>query len=515
MFSQLPEFLRQDERLAYQVREHLPDNFLGLPPERQHEIWESIRNTILKNNAPYNIKLVELRKLPYGLKEWPAAVAAEFEELASFKTADMPPLGMSRNGKWKLPSMKMARGEFAYFFGALRLPADAADLRVRGLGVPDNHLTLALVACPLVVDWFIRFRFGVRTQYTDYTIKMLKGFMSLLREETGWLRQMPQLAKRLRPIRSDGTPLLSRETIRRARSDWDGVCEEAFKHYRRMCRGEIKRLVDVARDPFLPIDGIVKMDDPTEAFDALLLGMRDELPSPKTQPVRYHAAIRDLAIVAFIAITGFRRNTVVQLDYVGDESGHLMLGNDCVLLDVPRHLFKDPNSPFFGPKNGQEDYSNEAPNVFGLVDIFKEYLTVSRPFLLNTFHPGCGEQPLFVASVKGGSARISPEQVSSMYHRMTARYLAENKWRGTGIKGARASRPHSARHIRGTAAVKETGSFQIAGDANQHSAKTAEKYYARFATKERNQRVNKVLFGKKIKQKLESHRKRKEDEAEG
>jgi hypothetical protein len=499
--SQLPEFLRQDERLAYRVREHLPDNFPGLPPKRQREICESIRNNILRHTTPNSIKQTELRQLPYCLKEWPPAAAEEFEELASFKTAERPPIGMKRNGRWKSPSMEMARKEFASFFGALRLPVDSEDVRVRGLGVPGENLTVALVACPLVVDWFIRFRFEARTQYTEYTIKLLKGFMSLLRAETGWLRQMPQLVERLQPIKWGETTLLSQELIHRARSDWDGVCEETLKYYRHLCRDEVKDNISVWRNPFLPIDGIVKMDDPTAAFELLLQGMRDELPNLKTQPVRYHAAIRDLALVALIAVTGFRRNTIAQLDFTGDESGHLTLRDDYILLNVPRLFFKDPNSPFFGAKNSQMDYSNAMPNALWIVDIFKEYLTISRLFLLSTFHPSCGEQPLFVTSVEySRSARMSPQQVSAIYHRMAERHLAENEWRGTGIKQVRASGSHSARHIRGTAAVKETGSFQLAGDANQHSARMAERHYARFATEERNRRVNDVLFGKKVKQ---------------
>lgn len=497
---QLPESLRKNERLAYRVCKHLPDNFPDLSPERQQEVFDSIRNNVLRHNTPYSIRQAELRQLPYSLKAWPAAAAEEFEELASFKTAESPPLGMRRKGRWKSSSIKMARSEFASFLGALRLPVDAADARIRGLGVPDEHLTVALIACPLVVDWFIRFRCGVRAQYTEYTIKMLTDFTSLLRAETGWLRQMPHLANRLRPISCGETILLSPELIRRARSDWDGVCQEAIEYYKYLRHDDLKDKISVGRDPFLPIDGIVKMDDPTEAFELLLQGMRDELPNLKTQPVRYHAAIRDLALVALIAVTGFRRNTVAQLDFTCDESGHLTLRGDCVLLDVPRYLFKDPNSPFFGSQKAKVDYSNAAPDVFGIVDIFKEYLTVSRPFLLRTFHPEGVEQPLFVNAVKGRSARMSPEYVSGIYRRMAEWHLAENEWRGTGIREVRASGSHSARHIRGTAVVKETGSYQLAGDANQHSAKTAEKYYSRFATEDRNRRVNKVLFGKRTKQ---------------
>lgn len=498
-FSQLPAFLRHDERLAYRVCPHLPDDFLEQPAERQKEMFDSIKNNVLKTNSPYNLRQAELVRLPYCLKEWPAATAAEFEQLATFKTADRPPIGMRRNGQWKSHTREMAWNDFGLFFGALRLPADAADVRVRGLSVPDEHLTIALIACPLVVDWFIRFRYETRTQYTSYTIKLLKTYMSLLRAETGWLRQMPQLADRLRPIKCGQTTLLSPELIRRARADWDGVCHEAFEYYMYLC-AELKPLIRVGRNPFQAIEGIVKMDDPLDAFDVLLQGIRDELPNRQTQPVLYHTAIRNCALIAFIAATGFRRNTIAQLDFTGDESGHLMLQDDRILLDVPRGLFKDPNSPFFGPKHAQVDYSNAIPNVFWLVDIFKEYLEVSRPFLLSTVHPGCEDRPLFVTSTQGKTARMSPLLVSAVYRRMVERHLAENKWRGTGISHVWPCGSHSARHIRGTHVVKKTGSFQLAGDANQHSERMARISYARFVPEDRNRRVNDIIFENRIKQ---------------
>lgn len=70
----------------------------------------------------------------------------------------------------------------------------------------------------------------------------------------------------------------------------------------------------------------------------------------------------------------------------------------------------------------------------------------------------------------------------------------ENRWRGTGIPGVRPHAPHSVRHIRGTEAVKRTGSFQVAADANHNSEEMARKHYARFLPADRNRRVNEVLF---------------------
>jgi hypothetical protein len=230
--------------------------------------------------------------------------------------------------------------------------------------------------------------------------------------------------------------------------------------------------------------------------------MRDNLPNPKTSPVYYHTTIRDCALVLLIATTGFRRNTVVQLNYTGDETGHLFLQDGRYVASVPRKLFKVEDSPFFGPKRAQKDYWNELPDVFGLKEIFEEYLSVSRPFLMKRYHKECHENPLFVTSSGIGalsrdaaSARLKSGRVSAIYRKVVERYLVENKWRGTGIARVRIHGPHAVRHIRGTKVIKETGSFQLAGDANHHSERAAREFYARWLPQDRTKKANEVLFG--------------------
>lgn len=492
--SKLPAHLRGNRGLRERVCPHLPADFLELAPERQKEIFESVRNEVIKSDNAYNRQQVELQRLPYALKMWPAAPEQEFQQMAHFKTADRTPLGMERQYKWRQATARMAREDFDLFFGALCLPADAQDVRVRGLGMPEEHLTLALIACPLLVDWFVRFRHEIRTQYTNYAEVMLQRFMSLLKAETGWLRQRPELGLRLHPITHDGTVFVSQELVDRARNDWDGVCQRALESYSKQCQ-EIKPLIKQARDPFSPIEGILDMKNPMDAFEMFLGGMRGELPNKTTQPLLYHTAIRNCALVALIATTGFRRSTVSQLDYTGMESGHLSLQDQCVVLNVPRLLFKHPNSSFFGPKGKKTDYYDKLPNFFWLVDIFTEYLTSSRPFILNRYHPDCEDRPLFVMAGSSKSARMSPDSLSEIYRRLAGRYLAGNRWRGTGIRNVWASGPHSARHIRGTAVIKKTGSFLLAGYANHNTEKMAFEHYARFSTQDRNSRARVALFG--------------------
>jgi hypothetical protein len=500
--SELPHFLRQDHKLLRRVRKHLPDNFCSLTLEHQGQMVESIDAEIVHGQDAYDKKIQELTRLPYRLEVWPEQLWQEFDDYAKFKMAERPPIGMSRNGRWRLTTRKMYEGNFRRLFGALQLPIENEDARLRGLGLPESHLTLALVACPLIIDWYIRFQCGTRAHYTEYAAVLLQHFLSMLRGGTGWLRQNPQLALRLREVRLETLDLVPQDLVVRAQTDWDGVCDAAIRRYEQLI-SEIKPLTIIARDPFRRIEGIVNMDDPMEAAEHLITGMGKNLPSNHTQPVLYHTAVRNRAIVVLIAMTGLRRNTVAQLDYLGDKRGHLYKEDKNYILSIPRKLFKEEDSPFFGPKQDQKDYFMELPDTFGSYEVLDEYLNVSRPFLMERYHGRCKEQPLFVTSAwaklkmsNEGSARLNPQAISHIYTAATELHLAENKWRGTGLAGARKHGPHSMRHIRGTKAVKETGSFQVAADANHNSEGTARKHYARFIPRNRNRRVNKVLFRK-------------------
>lgn len=491
--SQLPESLRRNVSLARKVCPHLPDDFLGLPLERQELIFDSISNEVIRRSDSYTKKASELRTMQYRLIEWPATPKQEFEELAAFKTAERPPLGMMREGRWRPVSKEIMQMQFGFFFGALSLPSDAEDISLRGLGLPGSQLTLALAVCPLLFDWYARFKCERRGGSASMAVMLLRNCIPLLKEKTGWLWQKPELAARLRPISDGPIKLISEELVARALADWHGVCHEAIEHYRQLLI-ELEPLARQTRDPFLPIEGIISTDKPLEVFSFLSSEMRRTMPNRNTQPVYYHTAVRNCALVLLIAVTGLRRNTVAQLNYTGDCSGHLTLRGKRFELNIPRQLFKEEDSPFFGPKNAQQDYSMKLPDVYGFNEIMSKYLEESRPFLLNKYFPDSEESPLFVSSKGSKRLRISPVQVSNVYREATVNHLVENKWRGTGIPNVMSHGPHSARHLRGTHAVIQTGSFQIAADANHQSERAARKSYARYATRNRNRRVNKELF---------------------
>jgi hypothetical protein len=489
--SQLPEFLKTNLALARKVRKHLPDDFCGMPMAKQIEVVKSIENDVLRSDDSFTQRLTELVRLPYRLTGWTDQVERELRALVQFKMADRAPIGMRRNGIWRLQTKEKFQKDLLYFFGAICLPTTSKDIRQRGLGFPKEHLSLSLLTQPLLVDWYIRFRYEVRNDYTRHAVCLLQTFKSLLRRETGWIRQNPQLASKL-PIKGQNNFL--RGLITRQQAGWDSVCDAAIKSYDGMIK-ELEQLIKVSRDPFYRILGILNLDNPMKAIEILVDGMKQDLPNSHTQLTFYHTAIRDCALVLLIGVTGLRRNTVAQLDYTGDHEGHLYFQDGVYVLNIPRALFKNEDSPYFGPRHAKRDYYMKLPDVHELNKILMEYLNISRPYLLSKYHPNSKEHPLFITTKLSKSSRMTPRLISRTYTAKSLIYLVENKWRGTGIAQVKPHGTHAVRHMRGTSVIKKGGSFQMAGDANHISERMSRQHYIRFLPEERNERVNDILFG--------------------
>jgi transcriptional regulator with XRE-family HTH domain len=497
---QLPQFLQDDPDLMHRVSKHLPDNFCTLPLERQRAIVDSIRTDILRGDDEYAQRLRVLIRLPYRLKEWPEPALVEFNSYADFKTAETPPPGMNRSGTWRPTTKRKRECEFAFIFGAACLPPDARDERLRGVGFPKSQLTLALIACPPLIEWYLSFRSIVRSQVTEYTISLLRDYISMLRPKTGWLRQSPHLAARLTPFAQGDISYVPQELASRALVDWDGVCDDAIKKYKELI-SEMKERVTVSRDSFHRIEGLLAHDDPLKPLGILLQEMKRDLPSRHTKPVHYHVGVRDIVLLTLAVVTGFRRTTLVKLDYTGDESGNLYMKDGKYVLHVPRKFFKNENSSFFLVNRVRQDYLDTLPDKYGLYEALKEYLEDSRPFLMKKYPRPTDERPLFVTSastLRTGrvveTPRLKAERVSAVYSSKVERYLVENKHRGTGIAKVRKTGIHSLRHVRGVKVYRKTRSFKLAGDANQNSEHTAKRHYSRTTIAERNLEVNKVLL---------------------
>jgi hypothetical protein len=149
------------------------------------------------------------------------------------------------------------------------------------------------------------------------------------------------------------------------------------------------------------------------------------------------------------------------------------------------------------------DFRMVLPDKFGLYKRLKEYLEVSRPFLMSRTHGPSNEHPLFPTSaeteqepdgVEPASARLKAASASAIYAKKMEKHLVRNKHRGTGYPKVQKTGLHSIRYVRGTKAYKKTRSFKRAGDANQNSERTAEEHYSRFKIEERIAEVTEVLL---------------------
>lgn len=117
--------------------------------------------------------------------------------------------------------------------------------------------------------------------------------ISVVKADTGWIRQTPALVDRLRPIYG----LISDADIERVRTDWNGGCDEMYRHARQRLR-EIERVERVHRDPFEPILPIFEADSPVGEYrkvtEEILRFMPDERlhPRPAAEAVRSFLMLR-------------------------------------------------------------------------------------------------------------------------------------------------------------------------------------------------------------------------------
>lgn len=104
--------------------------------------------------------------------------------------------------------------------------AAAPSGAVHGFGVPLESLTFGLLVFPIVWDWYIQWRERRRGFYTAWEVDMLRIAIALTRADTGWVRQSPQLAERIRPIPN----LITERDIATIRDNWAGACKRMHKH---------------------------------------------------------------------------------------------------------------------------------------------------------------------------------------------------------------------------------------------------------------------------------------------
>jgi integrase len=394
---------------------------------------------------------------------------------------------------------------------AFTLPAESDDLCVRGLGVTPDVLTIAMIVCPNVLDrwtrWNGRRRHEIyrlaglteptamaddnaddeadRTPTEKYSYRdaqVITDWASLLRKETGWLRQRPDLALNLKPIPG----FINEDFIERARREWDKVCEEAYAYYIQFAT-TIEAAAEELRNPFEPVMPILDSENPMTSLRVFAQNILNDMPDKYSSPFLVATHMRNYLIVRLLSATALRSKNIRQLTFREDGKGHLRREDGRWVIEIPYMNFKNWRSSFFGTKNKRENYRKILTDSDGLYDHLEEYVKVHRPRLLK----GTTSDILLVASAKNPEFTVT--YFGACYASLTMYYLAHNRYLGRGIPGVLPHGPHSVRDIVATYIVKKTGSFALAGYAIQDTEATARKYYTRFLPKDKINMADKIL----------------------
>ncbi len=498
----------------------MPDDFNSLPEEKRAEILEWVRRVILTGATDYrryqalatkqryairfpgvtyggsHRPMASPRKVVEGCKDEledpdmlsgvidaPAHLGLEMANLMSFKTATLTAVGFKRNGVWGEETASQKLEHLGLMFGAL---AASPEGEVAGRGVPLSALTFGLLVFPGVWDWYLQWRERRHGFYTAWEADMLSIALSLTREETGWIRQHPELIDRVVPV--DG--LVPKEEITFARRDWHACCDAFHSHARNRIR-EIQRVMRVHRDPFEPIMRVLEAPSPLAEYrkitDEILLCMPDKDRYPRAAA----ESVRSFLMLRLGLHLGLRQKNLRQLLFC--PRGHFPTSerrleemrrgeirwsdreNGWEVL-IPSVAFKNANSSFFGSK----PFRLILPDLLDLYYYINAYIERHRKVLLgNADDPGT----FFVKTVKLSSADAAYNQTTfyEAWRLIIQRYGIYNPYTGRGaISGLLPHGPHNVRDVLATHILKLSGSYEQASYAIQDTPEMVQRHYGRF-----------------------------------
>lgn len=518
--------IAERRRLAW----HLPDDFSQLPLAKREEILDWVRTVIVSGSTEYRRYQAAAMRQRFAVRfstsgsDYAGSVDDEFEDeldlpepdaelvagtvpapagldqemagLLAFKTAALTSRGLQRSGVWGSETASQKVEHLGLMFGAL---ASSPKSEIAGAGVPLNRLSFALLVIPTVWDWYLNWRQERRGFYTQWEVEMLMLGAALTRRETGWIRQTPALAARLRPIQG----LLSQAEIDAVRADWDAACDEIHRHALHRAK-EVARIARVHRDPFEPIMAILEADSPLAAYRKITEEVLARAPDARRYPVPAAEASRAFLMLRFGLHLGVRQKNLRQLlicQRGAPVSSERRLETlKCGELRwnereggweafIPAVAFKNAGSSYFG----RRPFRLLLPDLGGLYDQIGAYLKVHRPRLL-----GGAEDPgtFFVKTMKATSKSAAYDQNTfyEAWRLAIQRYGIFNPYTGRGaIEGLLPHGPHNVRDVLATHILKKTGSYEQASYAIQDTADTVAKHYGRFLPKDKAALAAKIL----------------------
>jgi hypothetical protein len=511
-------------RLAW----HLPDDFNSLPFEKREEIVEWVQRVIVTGSTEYRRFQSAAQRHRYAIRfpgikygaivrafipeedelasedpdmlsgaiDAPAEIAMEMADLVRFKTSTLTAIGFQRNGVWGEETAAQKVEHLGLMFGAL---AASPDGPVSGYGVPLRQLTFGLLVFPGVWDWYLQWRERRRGFYTIWEANMLSVALSIVRQETGWLRQHPELLVKVGPIPG----LISKREIDEARSDWHAACDHFFRHAANRAK-EIQRVMRVHRDPFEPIMCVLEADSPVSEYRKITDEIIKRMPDEDRYPRAAAEAVRSFLMLRLGLHLGLRQKNLRQLRIC--PRGHFPTSERRLTelkrgeirwsdrdhgweVLIPSEAFKNATSSFFG----QKPFRLVLPDLLDLYRYINAYVERHRAALLaGAPDPGT----FFVKTVKATSkdAEYGSTAFYEAWRLAIQRYGIYNPYTGRGaIAGLLPHGPHNVRDVLATHILKKTGSYEQASYAIQDTAEMVRSHYGRFLPEDKAALAARIL----------------------
>lgn len=435
-------------------------------------------------------------ELQSSVVDAPAILEEEMRDLLRFKTSTLTAFGFQRNGVWNEETASQKIEHLGLLFGALTASPQSA---VRGFGADLDSLCFAMLVFPSVWDWYLQWREHRRGFYTKWEVDMLSIVLAMVREGTGWLRQNPSLASRLKPIPA----LISENDITAARTNWNGTCDAMHKHGRNRIK-EINRVARIHRDPFEPILPILEADSPVGEYKKITEEIIRLKPDERRHPRAAAEIVRSFLMLRFGLHLGLRQRNLRELRVClhgrASATERQLEDMKCGELRwsekdqgwevlIPSVAFKNATSSFFGSK----PFRIILPNLGGLYDQIEAYLDRHRARLLG---PAADPGTFFVKTAKRSSTNAAYDQNTfyESWRLAIQRYGIYNPYTGRGvIKGLLPHGPHNVRDVLATHILKKTGSYEQASYAIQDTPDMVAKHYGRFLPQDKSAIAAQIL----------------------
>jgi hypothetical protein len=519
----------QDIRMRYRsmhyiISWHIPADFDSRTEADRQQILDWLRANVLPANTEYGKYLRDAAHFKHALvfptlprslgghklKQTPSGrsrsvqkamiarnprapdhIVKEIVDLAKHNTAPLPPPGYFRRGMWRHPTMRSDIRRCGSVLGLLAAPPEA---KVGGRGVPFDKLTLGLFVFPALWDWYLQWNLARRGFFTNSEQLALHTVKVLTRARTGWLRQHPELARKLEPI----DELITARDIQKAQKDWGATCDAAYE-FARERKTELNFAVRHHRDPSLPILPVLSSPNPMREYkkigDEILRWMPNEVQSP----VQMSSHVRDYLIFRFAIHLGIRSRNLRELLLCPPTKPHSSMRSLEKLRQgelrwksedraweviIPSVAFKNGQSSFFCGR----PFHMTLPDLEGLYGWIKRYIEIDRLRLLDTHSD---PHTFFVRAYRENiHPSYDEHSFSKLWSTFIQRYGIYNPYTGRGaIEGLLCHGHHAVRSVLATHLIKKTGSYELASYAIQDTVKTVMKRYGRFLPHEKLARV--------------------------